>query len=620
MNGTNRFGSPSNGNAKVANGKCDMTSNRTKNHDEENDNDVGNRSNRNPQSFLKEGNRLFIYKNFPGAISTYTHGLDLFKEALLCGDDDPVVVVENEPDKSRCVSGNTNESKTVVLELFSNRALAYLSIGNYTAALEDAEKALSINPTHFKAIFRKTKALAGLAQYQNAIGFGESSLKRLTKKNKQESVSDFKELAAYLEKLRRMKHQSETGDYYDMPSIMERPFESTPPDWVDYIGAVKVEKILGKGRGLVAAEDLPPAKLILACRAFEVIFLDTGSPDPEESLSLESKDALENGNFKVEDDKTLNFLARKIYDRLIRNPEKRVDFYQLHAGNDLGYVEIPPESKEIPELDMERIYGICKTNTFANSGDSYPEVEKSVGLWLFPAFVNHLCIGGNCTWKIFGDYIFVRTFKPVKKGEELVHSYVSPAYPYRARFGTLTERLGFVCPCILCDLDRQLPKSIHDEKEKLKQLVLNQEVDFSSLEQNVDSSEYAKKFQASTMILEQIILKLEKIQPKHGKYNASLLDPLQKLGLKYFSVGDFEKAARIMERVCSLMNACMLPHGVVDCSMWIVGSYMQLGNAKQAKKWAKILVENVMLAYGDIQALKVVGDWLLEPLAQWGLI
>ncbi|ODN01011.1 Zinc finger CCCH domain-containing protein 7B [Orchesella cincta] len=332
MNETNRFGTSSDGNAKVANGKCDGDSNKLNSKaEEESDDDVGSSSSRNPQFFLKEGNMQFIYKNFTSAISTYTHGLDLFNEEL-CGDH-PVVVVENEPDKKiRSVSGNTNENRTVILELFTNRALAYLSIGNYTAALEDTQKALSINPTHFKAIFRKAKALAGLAQYQNAIGFVESSLKRLTKKNKQESVSDCKELSAYLEKLRRMKQQSEAGDYYDVPYIMERLYEPTPADWVDYIGPVKVEKFPGKGRGLVAAQDIPPCKLILACRAFEIIFLDTGSPDPEECLSQESKKALFNGDIKVEDDRTLNFLARKIYDRLVRNPEKRVDFYQLHAG------------------------------------------------------------------------------------------------------------------------------------------------------------------------------------------------------------------------------------------------------------------------------------------------
>lgn len=267
---------------------------------------------------------------------------------------------------------------------------------------------------------------------------------------------------------------------------------------------------------------------------------------------------------------------------------------------------------------MARIYGICRTNTFANSGDSYPEVEKSVGLWLFPAYVNHQCVGGNSTWKIFSDFLFIRTFRQVKKGEEVLVSYVSPAFPFRARTEVLTKRLGFVCECSLCELDRSLAQSTHQEKDKLKLLVQNQEVRFANLEQSGESSR--KDVETSVILLEQIVNKLEKLHPKHGMYNASLLDPLQKLGLKYFGMGEFQKMAKVMERAVSLMKSCMLPHGVADCCLWIIGGYMQMGNFKVAKKWGKVLRDNLILAYGDVQVLKVLGPWILEPMTKWGFI
>lgn len=270
---------------------------------------------------------------------------------------------------------------------------------------------------------------------------------------------------------------------------------------------------------------------------------------------------------------------------------------------------------------MARIYGICRTNAFANSGDSYPEVEKSVGLWIFPAYINHKCIGGNSTWKIFSDFLFIRTFRPVKKGEELLVSYVSPAFPFKARTEVLTKRLGFVCSCLLCELDRTISQDAQDEKDRLKLLVQNQEVKFAQLDPSKGTeAEYAKKVQASVLLLEQIISKLEKIQPKHGMYNASLLDPLQKLGLKYFGMGEFQKMTKIMERACGLMKCCMLPHGIADCSMWIVAAYMQLGNFKLARKWGKVLRDNLILAYGDVHVLKVLGPWIIEPMTKWGLL
>lgn len=292
------------------------------------------------------------------------------------------------------------------------------------------------------------------------------------------------------------------------------------------------------------------------------------------------------------------------------------------SGNDLGHLEPPSDcaSPPPPPLEMARVYGICRTNTFANSGDSYPEVEKSVGIWLFPAFVNHQCIGGNCTWKIFGDFIFVRTLRPVRKGEELTHSYVSPAFPFQARKEVLTKRLGFTCGCILCELDRTLPQSTGEEKKKLNLLVQRQEVQFSQLDSSQNSEDYGKRIQASILLLEQIISKLEAIHPKHGMYNASLLDPLQKLGLKYFGLGEFQKATKILERAVSLMKSCMLPHGVVDCSLWIVASYLQMRNLKKAKKWGEVLREHLLLSYGDPQVLKVLGAWAIEPMTQWGFM
>lgn len=293
-----------------------------------------------PQSFLSEGNKHFIYKRYTSAIASYTEGLSCFKlevEAEVrqyhCDN------VENAPrndDTDTKVNGKANQfdaSTSVLLELLSNRALTYLSIENHVAALQDTQRILAIYPTHFKGVIRHAKALAGLRRYEGGINFLNNSVKLFAAQTKtsQTTPENIRELASVVEKIKRMKHQSETGDFYDMPQIMDKLYEPSPPDWVDYTGPVKVVSVEGKGRGLVAAQDLPAGKLICACRAFEIIFLGENG-DPELGISEDSKKALNEGQFKIEDDPTLNLLARKIYDRLIRNPEKRSEFYQLHAG------------------------------------------------------------------------------------------------------------------------------------------------------------------------------------------------------------------------------------------------------------------------------------------------
>lgn len=258
---------------------------------------------------LSEGNQHFIYKRYLSAIDAYSNGL---------------ATVEAEEDHCKNVETPPENKLAVWLELLSNRAGCYLAIGNYQGAEQDAKRLLEKEPSHFKGIVRYSKALAGLRKYETAIDHLTQAKDRVKGDNR-------KDLESFLEKLRRMKHQSETGDFYDVPKIIDKPYQPAPPEWVDHLGKVKVEQIAGRGRGLVAVEDIPAGKLVCACRAFEVIFLGEDN-DPEEGISDESGRILEQAKFRKEDDTTLNLLVRKIYDRLERNPERRAEFYQLHAG------------------------------------------------------------------------------------------------------------------------------------------------------------------------------------------------------------------------------------------------------------------------------------------------
>jgi len=183
----------------------------------------------------------------------------------------------------------------------------------------------------------------------------------------------------------------------------------------------------------------------------------------------------------------------------------------------------------------------------------------------------------------------------------------------------LINRLGFTCDCRLCTLDNQLNPQVIIQRERLQDLVKRQEIDFVALNSSASPDEIYKKFQISSTLLQEIIRKLEQMHPHHGDLNVSIIDALEKLGMKYFGVGQFDKAAELMQRAHSIMMKLGLPHGAIESMLWVVGSYLQMGNTKTARYWIEVLKRNAVLAHGTTKVLKVMGEWVLEAMAEQGV-
>lgn len=200
----------------------------------------------------------------------------------------------------------------------------------------------------------------------------------------------------------------------------------------------------------------------------------------------------------------------------------------LFSGPNLERLDPSKDDCSIP--DARRISGIIRYNCFANSDDN-TDAEKSSGIWTLPSFFNHRCIGQNCTWKIFGNFIMIRACRLIRKGEELQISYASPTWTYKVRQGLLIDRLGFRCDCELCVSDRSLPKEVIVVRERLQNLALKQSVDFVGLNPDADPALIYKKFQESSSLLIEILQRLEDMHPNHGMLNVLILDCLQQLGI-----------------------------------------------------------------------------------------
>jgi tetratricopeptide (TPR) repeat protein len=112
-------------------------------------------------SLRLEGNKLFLQEDFYGATQLYTRGI---LQAMK----------EQEHSRShgsakkftRIANGHGAESE--VLLAYSNRAEAWIRLQEYEKGLEDAQKALALQPDHLKSLFRKGRALLGLHQYREA--------------------------------------------------------------------------------------------------------------------------------------------------------------------------------------------------------------------------------------------------------------------------------------------------------------------------------------------------------------------------------------------------------------------------------------------------------------------
>ena len=61
--------------------------------------------------------------------------------------------------------------------IYGNRAMAYINLKNFDAALKDAESAIKIKPDWEKGWYRKGSALQGMGDYAGAQEAFEQSLK-----------------------------------------------------------------------------------------------------------------------------------------------------------------------------------------------------------------------------------------------------------------------------------------------------------------------------------------------------------------------------------------------------------------------------------------------------------
>ncbi|RUS13460.1 hypothetical protein BC937DRAFT_95280 [Endogone sp. FLAS-F59071] len=534
----------------------------------------------------QKGNEQFARKDYASAIDSYTCALEL----------DPNNAV-----------------------LLSNRAQAHLNLDQFRQALEDAEGAVKIDGTNSKALFRQAKALYGLRLYEEV----SSVLKKLDM-----ASADTEKLNQHtLQRLEEQQHGR-----YDLNNIFQEARSKQPPilDHADYVGPVRITKIAGKGRGMVATEDIVEGTLLLCSKAFAIVFPSEFPADARQNV-INQQQSL--SHF---------YIVKRIGERLQREPWTATEFYNLSAGH-----SIPPMSNTL-QIDSDRIAKIVDTNSFtpktydtSSSSPMFPsnppstesssesDDSKGLGLWILASYFNHSCLA-NARYQNMGDFIFVRSTRDITKGEEICVSYVLPFDEYDKREKTFNDR-EFRCQCQLCEFERAQPEATRHRASLLDQfyemhnaIAKNDHSIIPRLMKIIDELRKTYETAASTGINASTSVSANAAKRKGGKKNKKktiaaassssttptfvlpprqlqlgMFPPISVLFHLYRSCAQLQQAVKTMVEGYELLPQCgNFVHIRAETAVAICMAYQQLRSSEEEARWMEIAKKEYELLYG----------------------
>ncbi|RUS23993.1 hypothetical protein BC938DRAFT_474294 [Jimgerdemannia flammicorona] len=535
-----------------------------------------------PDQLRFKGNEKVKHKEYASAIAIYTQALAL------------------EPNNA------------IVL---SNRAQAHLELQQFRQALKDADLALTIEAGNIKTRFRQAKALYGMKRYQEAGGV----LRDLLQANATNTgIQD-----TFRRTLERIVEQ-QFGRYKVLDVFQEARLTHPPRlDHADYVGPVHVVQVAGKGRGIVATQDVRPGTLLMCSKAYAIVF-------KEELAKVHIRHIDDLPMHKNYLSKT--YLITKIAHRVQQEPWTTRELYDLYAGVDLPpFIDQNPEI-EGSQIDMARIEGITLANCFKPDNDSWKpfaelmvtseedevhnKLDGGAGLWILPSYINHSCVA-NAHPIIIGDLMFIRAFRDIAKDEEVCISYF-PLSPYQERKERLQPR-KFDCQCPLCEFERSEPAAKHTRRHQLLE-------DFGKLVPKIGTG-------SADMIprVESIVSDLRKTYPSvippktegsrkkkkspkvdlgtsilPQQFRLALINPLDHLGRLYLLHNHREQALQVFLELFGLMPRCGdMVQKRMGYALAISSEYEALGLLGTRNQWVDVSKKESELMYGEDEGEKV---------------
>ncbi|KAK2049104.1 tetratricopeptide [Colletotrichum somersetense] len=377
-----------------------------------------------------KGNAALQKKDLPLTRESYTQGLRLARQEA---------VQTTNPDLAR--------------DIARNRAHVHLLMDRQDEAIADAKASLigaddqRSKELDSKAYFRAGSGAYNLGQYQQAQAYFEKA-KAL--------APEEKGAAMYLRKIEMRLREQVKGDH-DLRKLRTNLSRASPrADAASFTGKTEVKSSTGRGRGLFATCDIAAGEIVMIEKAFCVVW-------------GHERDVLTAMTYDVRDDKIRVApvgLTKAITQKLLRNPSQ-IDRVMDLYGDYQGEGKAPAKTEEGPVVDVFRVHDIVSRNAFGPGGQYGEEgaSNASTGLWVWAAYINHSCVA-NAKKEYAGDLMVLRALRPIKKGEEIFHSYDESA-DYEARQMALMTTWGFECSCALCTAEKNDDEKLRQKRRSL---------------------------------------------------------------------------------------------------------------------------------------------------------
>lgn len=287
-------------------------------------------------------------------------------------------------------------------------------------------------------------------------------------------------------------------------------------------------------------------------------------------------------------------------------PEKSQTLGTLFAGPELGYLKCDDDDHFV---DMRRTENISLFNAISTNQRIDGSFCRNAGLCIIPSFMNHSCIDANSTWKVIGDFSFVRAFKDISEGDEIEVTYKTPT-KLIAQEGL--DMYDFICQCRLCKRDRLDNLSVKAERASL----LSQLQSLLSKFDNTDN-EFRQQDDEEISNIFTLFVQSREDAPE---LNLCLVDELIDFGKLRFESKSFEDSVETFEKLYHLTkNVASLTIASMVACIYIILSYAKINKKQIAKNWIEILKKETILSFGTLHVLHVQFSNYIKEMREYDL-
>ncbi|KAG4435228.1 hypothetical protein IFR05_009304 [Cadophora sp. M221] len=483
--------------------------------------------------------------------------------------------------------------------LHNNRALAYLKVNKYDAALIDTTYIQDLRARSEKALYRGALALYSLRRYREAF----QALQVLTAKYPTSKPGAFE-----MSQVQARLSEQDCGLYNF--KMMHKASRQRPPiiDCATHIGPVEVRNIPGKGRGLVSTRRVEAGELLMCEKAFSYAHAEQ-SKGSDGAMTADIG-LLVNMHTKRLTIGTHVSQLRGIYQTLANNPSVASEFMGLCSGSyERTDVQIVDGVPVVDSFLIERIVSLNAFGSPVNSKDveftsatlskNHKELFGASGVWIKAAYINHSCMK-NCARTFIGDMMIVRATKDLPADTELGWCYSDPMDREKMQ-KSLSDSWGFKCNCEICQDDSKTPVELRIKRKDLMSKIKNSNPGIIAAEMEKTYISPARNI--PRLELSQIYLTLSYLHKQNsdiieaGVYALKALD-----ALGFVITGVNKKTLKSSGNGGLMMKQWgYAAEQISECweTLWTVWSLISPDLTEQARKYWKLAYTMVRAGEGD---------------------